>query len=148
MLTNQSRFAVMLAEVDFVQFSYRTTDPSHTVSSRTLAETETRYAQIEKEMLSIVHACKKFHCYIFWKPVTINIDHKPLEMIAKKPLPSAPMRQQSMLLRLQWYDLNIQYRRGEDMQLPDTLSRAYLPRYSFRIGQLGAYFNAGLSIRL
>ena len=90
-------------------------------------ETETRYAQIEKEMLYIVHACKKFHCYIFGKPVTVYNDHKPLEMIAKKPLPSAPMRQQSMLLRLQWYDLNIQSRREEDMQFPDTLSRAYLP---------------------
>ena len=78
-------------------------------------------------MLSIVHVCKKFHCYIFGKPITVYNDHKPLEMIAKKPLLSAPMRLQSMLLRLQWYDLNIQNRRGEDMQLPDSFSRAYLP---------------------
>ena len=66
-------------------------------SSRTLTEMETRYAQIEKEMLSIVHACKKFHCYVFGNPVPIYNDDMPLEMIAKKPLLSAPMRL-SMLL--------------------------------------------------
>lgn len=40
---------------------------SHPVafSSRSLTDTEMRYAQIEKEMLSIVHACVKFHNYIF-----------------------------------------------------------------------------------
>ena len=105
-------------------------------SSRALTETETRYAQIEKEMLSIVHAYKKFHCYIFGKTVTVYNDHKPLEIIAKKPLLSAPMRLQSMLLRLQWYDLNIRYRKGEDMQLPDTLSRAYLPDTGSEIDNL------------
>ena len=52
---------------------------------------------------------------------------KPLEMIAMKSLLSAPMRPQSMLLQLQWYDLNIQDRREEDMQLSDILSRTYLP---------------------
>ena len=31
-------------------------------TSRALSDTETRYAQIEKEMLSIVHGCTKFHC--------------------------------------------------------------------------------------
>ena len=53
-------------------------------------------------------------------------DHKPLEQIFKKQLLSAPMRLQRMLLALQWYDLNVIYKKGKDMQLPDTLSRAYL----------------------
>ena len=35
------------------------------------------------------------------------------------------MRLQRMLLHLQWYDLEIVYKSGKDMQLPDTLSRAY-----------------------
>ena len=37
--------------------------------------------QIEKELHSIVHACIKFHHYIFGKHVTIYNDHKPLEEI-------------------------------------------------------------------
>ena len=36
------------------------------------------------------------------------------------------MRLQRMLLALQWYDLNVIYKKGKDMQLPDTLSRACL----------------------
>lgn len=96
-------------------------------SSRSLTDAETRYAQIEKEMLSIVHACTKFHNYILGTHVTVFNDHKPLEDIYKKPLLSTPMRIQRMRLRLQWYDLTIKYRRGKDMELPDTLSRAQLP---------------------
>uniref|UniRef100_A0A3B3HY91 Gypsy retrotransposon integrase-like protein 1 n=1 Tax=Oryzias latipes TaxID=8090 RepID=A0A3B3HY91_ORYLA len=95
-------------------------------SSRSMTDAETRYAQIEKEMLSIVHACTKFHHYIFGKHVTVFNDHKPLEDIYKKPLLSTPLRIQRMRLRLQWYDITVRYRRGKDMELPDTLSRAQL----------------------
>ena len=45
----------------------------------------------------------------------------------KKPLTTAHMRLQRMLLAVQWYDLKVIYRKGVDMQLADTLSRAYLP---------------------
>ena len=95
-------------------------------SSRSLTDAETSYAQIEKETLSIVHACTKFHNYIFGTHVTVYNDHKPLEDIFKKSLLSTPMRIQRMRLRLQWYDLTVKYRRGKDMELPDTLSRAQL----------------------
>ena len=76
-------------------------------------------------MLFIVYACSKFHHYILGKRVHVFNDHKPLESIHKKPLLPAPMRLQRMLLKLQWYDLTITYRKGKDMQLADTLSRAY-----------------------
>ena len=95
-------------------------------SSRALTDTEKRYAQIEKEMLSIVHGASKFYCYIFGKPVTVYNDHKPLEQIFRKPMLSAPMRLQKMLLKLQWYDLTVNYRKGKDMVAADALSRAYL----------------------
>ncbi|GFO32675.1 transposon ty3-i Gag-Pol polyprotein [Plakobranchus ocellatus] len=77
-------------------------------------------------MAAIAHACKKFHFYVFGNEVTVFTDHKPLEQIFKKQLLSAPMRLQRMLLALQWYDLKVNYKKGKDMQLPDTLSRAYL----------------------
>lgn len=95
-------------------------------SSRSLTDAETGYAQIEKEMLSIIYACIKFHHYIFGRHVKIYNDHKPLEDIYKKPLLSIPMRIQRMALRLQWYDISVCYRKGKDMELPDTLSRAQL----------------------
>jgi len=59
--------------------------------------------------------------------VVVYNDHKPLEEIFKKPLLSSPMRLQRMLLKLQRYDLEVNYCRGSEMVLPDTLSRAPLP---------------------
>ena len=61
-------------------------------ASRALTDTETRYAQIEKEMLAIVFAAEKFDQYTFGHSVTVQSDHKPLESILKKPLFSAPKR--------------------------------------------------------
>ena len=40
-------------------------------ASRSLTESEKRYAQIEKEMLSIVFNVTKFHCYVFAKETVI-----------------------------------------------------------------------------
>ncbi|XP_059060190.1 uncharacterized protein K02A2.6-like [Achroia grisella] len=96
-------------------------------ASRTLTDTQSRYAQIEKELLAIVFACEKYHQYIYGKKnVIVETDHKPLENIFKKPLQSVPARLQRMLLRLQGYDLNVTYKPGKYMYLADTLSRAPL----------------------
>ena len=95
-------------------------------ASRALTENEIKWAQIEKEMASIVFACTKFHDYIFGKTVTVETDHKPLETIFKKSISKAPARLQNMLLKLQKYDLIIVYKKGSTMFLADTLSRAYL----------------------
>ena len=96
-------------------------------TSRALTETESRYAQIEKEMLAIVHSCRKFHHYVFGKTVHVESDHKPLQAIFRKPLLSAPMRLQGMLLRLQPYDLVVEYKPGKEIPIGDALSRANLP---------------------
>ncbi len=53
-------------------------------------------------------------------------DHKPLVSISRKPLANAPKRLQRLLLRMQRYDVDIQYKPGHEMYLADTLSRAYL----------------------
>ena len=45
----------------------------------------------------------------------------------KKSLLSAPKRLQTMLLRLQKFDLEVSYRKGTEMHMADPLSRAYLP---------------------
>ena len=96
-------------------------------ASRALTEPETRYAQIEKEMLAVVFALQKFDQYVYGRPATVQSDHKPLAAISNKPLRSAPKRLQGMLLKVQKYDRSIVYKPGPEMYPADTLSRAFLP---------------------
>ena len=94
-----------------------------TFASKSLTDTETRYANIERELLAIVFACQRFNTYVLGRQFTVESDHKPLEMIHQKSLASAPPRLQRMLLQLQRYDLTIKYKPGKDMLLADALSR-------------------------
>ena len=96
-------------------------------ASRSLPDTETRYAQIETAMLAIVFSLEKFHKCTFGRPVIVRSDHKPLESILKKPLSSAPRRLQGMIMRLQKYNIDVRYECGTKMYIADLLSRAYLP---------------------
>jgi len=47
-------------------------------ASRALTETEKRYSQIKKEMLSVVFGLTRFHTYTYGGKVTVYNDHKPL----------------------------------------------------------------------
>lgn len=47
-------------------------------ASRTMTDMEQRYTQIEKELIAVVFACKKFNDFICGKTVTIETDHQPL----------------------------------------------------------------------
>ena len=97
-------------------------------ASRALTPTEQRYAQIELEMLAIVFGCQRFHHLIYGKAdVTIESDHKPLENLHKKPLHSAPMRIQRMMLKLQPYTYTVRYEKGINLGLADCLSRLPQP---------------------
>ena len=96
-------------------------------ANRAITETETRYAQIEKEMLVIVFSLERFNQDTFGRHVNVESDHKPLEMILQKPLVRAPRRLQSMMMRLQKYDFTVHYERGTNMHLANMLSQAYLP---------------------
>ena len=96
-------------------------------ASRSMSNAEKNYAQIEKEMLSITFAVRKFHQYIYGKEcVVVENDHKPLETIMKKTIDKVPPRLQRMMLCLQPYDLTVKYVPGKFMYIADTLSRAYL----------------------
>ena len=92
-------------------------------ASKSLSEAEQRYANIERELLAVVFGCERFHTYLFGRDFIVESDHKPLEMIQLKNLRAAPPRLQRMLMRLQNYDLQILYKPGKDMILPDGLSR-------------------------
>ena len=95
--------------------------------SRALTKTETRYAQIEKELLAIVFSYEKFHKYIYGKQdIKVDSDHKPLERIFQKELNDISLRMKRMRLKLQRYDLQVNYRSGRELLLADALSRAYI----------------------
>ena len=95
-------------------------------ASRALTDTQQRHAQIEKELLAIVFGCERFHDFIYGKQVQVETDHKPLEAIFRKSLNESPMRLQSMLLRLQRYDLEVYYKPGSELYIADAFNRAYL----------------------
>ena len=82
---------------------------------------------MEKELLAIVFGIKKFESYLYGRKFKVETDHKPLESILKKSLLSAPKRLQRMMLRLQNFDFEVEYKKGTLLHLADTLSRAYLP---------------------
>ena len=71
-------------------------------ASRSLTSAERAYAQIEKEMLAITFAGKKFHPYIYEKVTQVESDHKPLESIMTKPLCAVPPRLQRSYTVMSW----------------------------------------------
>ena len=95
-------------------------------ASRSLSISERNYAQIEKELLAIVFSCTKFHQYIYGFHTKVQTDHKPLEVIFKKPLHQISPRLQRMMLRLQKYDLDVKYVKGKYLHVADALSRAHM----------------------
>ena len=95
-------------------------------ASKSLTDTETRHANMERELLAIVFTCQQFNTYVLGRPFTVESDHKPLEMIHQKSIASAPPRLQRMLLQLQQYDVTMKYQPGKEMLLADALRRCPL----------------------
>lgn len=93
-------------------------------ASRSLSETEQRYAPIEKEMLAVVYGLEKFHHYTYGRRVDVITDHLPLVSIAMKPLSRAPKRLQGLLLRAQQYHYTLRHKPGKQIPLADALSRS------------------------
>ena len=96
-------------------------------ASRSLTETERRYAQIEKEALAVTWSCEKFRDYILGKQIELETDHKPLvPLLSNKRLDGLPPRVLRFRLRLDRYDYLISHVPGKLLYLADTLSRAPL----------------------
>ena len=97
-------------------------------ASKALNSAQSNYPNIDREMLAVVFGINRFHTYLYGRPFRVISDHKPLEMISKKPLLRAPPRLQRMLQKIQGYDFTIEYRQGKTMTLADTLSRLPNPK--------------------
>ena len=77
--------------------------------SRSLTETERRYASIEKQALAITWASQIFSKYVLRKQIQLETDHKPLiPILGNKTLDSLPprvLRFQLRLMKFQYIDM-------------------------------------------
>ena len=95
--------------------------------SKTLNETEMRYAQIEKEAYAICWACERFEKFLLGRRFHIQTDHKPLvPLFSTKSLESMPPRILRFRLRMTRFSYSIEHVPGKDLATADTLSRAPL----------------------
>jgi hypothetical protein len=96
--------------------------------SRTLTEAETKYSQLEKELLAVVWTSEKFSNYLTGLPeYSMLTDHQPIEAIVRKNLCDTPIRCQRLLLRLMRYNPVVTYVPGKEQVISDALSRNPLP---------------------
>lgn len=97
-------------------------------ASRSMTNTERRYAQIEKEALAVTWACEKFSDYILGRRFEIESDHKPLiPLLSTKQLDNLPPRILRFRLRLGRFDYSIQHVPRKLLYAADALSRAPRP---------------------
>ena len=99
-------------------------------SSRSLAQAERNYSQLDKEALAIIHGVKKFHSYLYGRHFTILFDHKLLQYLFKETSSTPQMasaRLQRWALTLGAYDYEIMYKPGQKNANADGLSRLPLP---------------------
>lgn len=94
-------------------------------ASRTLSDTEKRYAQIEKEALGLTWGCEKFQEYILGlNEVILETDHKPLvQILTTKNLDELTPRLQRFRMRLMRYNYEVTYTPGKELVVADALSR-------------------------
>ena len=87
-------------------------------ASRSMTETERRYAQIEKEALAITWGCEKFSTYVLGRPFLIQTDHKPLiPLLGSKQLDNLPPRILRFRLRLARFQYSIEYTPGKTLYI-------------------------------
>ncbi len=97
-------------------------------ASRTLTDTERRYAQVEKECLALMWACEKFEDYLVGaQRFVLHTDHKPLVSLLspERALDDLPPRIQRFRIRLSRRRFNymVEYVPGNQLGTADTLSR-------------------------
>ena len=110
-------------------------------SCRSLIDAETRYCNLEREMLAVAWAVNHYRQYVYGRKFKIVSDYSPLQQIIKKGIRDTTTRLQRLLLRCQRYDFTIEYNKGVEMHISDCLSRCVQrptkDQYSQRPAKLG-----------
>ena len=98
-------------------------------ASRSLNKHEQGYAQMDREGLAIIFGLRRFHMYLYGRPIVILTDNKAIEHILSPtaPVPTlAAQRLQRWAIMLSAFNYQLKYITSEENVLADALSR--LPR--------------------
>lgn len=95
-------------------------------ASRALTAVESRYSQIEREMLAAVWGMEHFRLYLCGAKFLLLTDHKPLVSILGNPRSSPSARIERLALRIQQYKFDVQHTAGSNNP-SDYLSRHPMP---------------------
>lgn len=90
-------------------------------ASRLLSTAETNYNTTEREALAIVWATDKFRGYIEYAETQIQTDHEPLKWLMSLKTPKGRLARWA--LKLQEYNISVNYIPGKSNVVADTLSR-------------------------
>ena len=89
--------------------------------SRSLTETEQRYAQLEKEALALTWACERLSNYLVGTKFMIETDHKPLvPMLSTKRFDELPVRIQRFM-RMMRFQFSITHVPGKALSYVPSL---------------------------
>jgi len=94
-------------------------------ASRSNGESERKYPSFKGEMCAAVWACEHFRYNLLGRSFILITDHQPLAYLMKSPNLTGVYARWA--LRLQEFDLTIQYRPGSTNYVADCLSRNPLP---------------------
>ena len=96
-------------------------------ASRSMTDTERRYAQIEKEALATTWALEHWADLLIGMHFRVETDHLPLvPLLSTKLLDELPLRIQRFRMRLMRYSFSIVHVPGKYLYTADALSRAPL----------------------
>lgn len=90
-------------------------------ASRLLNPAERNYSTTEREALAVVWALDKFRGYLEGAQVCVATDHQPLKWLLSLKTPSGRLARWAM--KIQAYNLNVEYTPGKVNVVADTLSR-------------------------
>lgn len=89
--------------------------------SKTLSKAERNYSTTERECLAILFGIEHFKEYVDGTHFKVITDHQPLQWL--KNLKNPTGRLARWVLKVDQYSFDIEYRKGKDMVVADSLSR-------------------------